>query len=220
MNRIFLFLVTACPILAQTDRPVWVSWGFKLGAPINDSAGQNRLFSSTYTQGRWTGGPTIELHLPYRFAIEADALYRTNRGTTSYPFQWEPGAHPYNYTNSKTTNAWDFPLLLKYRFHVGALRPFISAGYSWTRESSETASTYFCSGPQGSCRPTQIEVPDPRYNFSRNVSILHGPAAGVGIEFKTRHVTISPELRFNRPTNTYPRDNRFTGMVGFTFGKK
>jgi hypothetical protein len=46
-----------------------------------------------------------------------------------------------------------------------------------------------------------------------------GPVAGAGVEFRTHYLTISPELRYSRPTNS-PRDNRFTALVGFTFGVK
>ena len=55
------------------------------------------------------------------------------------------------------------------------------------------------------------------YHFS---DIRRGVTGGVGIEFQTRYVTISPEVRYSRPANVYPRDNRVTGLVGFTFGGK
>jgi len=44
--------------------------------------------------------------------------------------------------------------------------------------------------------------------------------AGVGLEFKTRYLTIAPEARFDRPRNEYPISNRFTALVGFTWGRK
>ena len=37
-----------------------------------------------YTQGRWTGGPTVEFHLTHGFSLEFDALYRNSR-TTWFP---------------------------------------------------------------------------------------------------------------------------------------
>ena len=33
-------------------------------------------------------------------------------------------------------------------------------------------------------------------------------------------MTISPEVRFSRITNGYPHENRFTALVGFTFGHR
>ena len=65
-----------------------------------------------------------------------------------------------------------------------------------------------------------IPLPEPRggqYSYS---GFENGPVAGAGLEFRTHFVTISPELRFSRLTNGYPRDNRFTALVGFTFGHK
>jgi len=44
--------------------------------------------------------------------------------------------------------------------------------------------------------------------------------AGVGLEFKTRYLTIAPEVRFDRPRNEYTISNRFTALVGFTWGRK
>jgi len=51
-------------------------------------------------------------------------------------------------------------------------------------------------------------------------ALVEGPVAGAGIEFKSRYGRISPEVRFSRPTNSYPRDNRLTGLVSFTWGRK
>jgi hypothetical protein len=63
-------------------------------------------------------------------------------------------------------------------------------------------------------------IPDASFTQLKDSGFRHGPAAGAGLEFRTKHVTITPELRWSRNINTFPRDNRFTGMVGFTFGRK
>ena len=219
MRCIVLLSVAVFGLLAQSDRPVSVSAGFKVGSPLNDPSSRISLFT-TYTQSRWTGGPTVELHLPYRFSVEFDALYRNNRTNYSAPFRLGPDVNAFTTTSLQKTNTWDFPLLLKRRFQVGSLRPFVSAGYFWSHESSKTSTLYSCSGPQGSCRPSDYPGPDPRGGQFHFSTTQRGPAAGAGIEFTTRYVTISPELRFSRPTYGYPRDNRFTGLVGFTFRKK
>ena len=219
MRILLLFPLAVFGLFAQSDKPFSVSAGFMLGSPLNDPSGRNSLFTN-YTQGRWTGGPTVELHLPYRFSVEFDALYRTNRSNYSSLFQFGPNVNAYNTSFFQKTNVWDLPLLLKHRFKVGPLRPFVSAGYFWSRESNESSSYYLCSGPQGSCRPSDYPGPDPRGGQYNSSTTLRGVAAATGIEFKTRFMTISPEMRFSRPTNGYLRDNRFTGLVGFTFKKK
>ncbi|MBI4902543.1 MAG: outer membrane beta-barrel protein [Acidobacteria bacterium] len=205
------------PLAGQTRASVWLTGGVKLGAPINDPSSRSSVFE-TYTQSRWTGGPAVELHLPYRFAVEFDALYRTYRQHTSYPFPFGADLNPYQVTGVRKTGAWDLPLLLKYRFRVGALRPFVSAGYQWTRESSRMTAFYVCTGPQGSCKPPEVPQEFRGGTFDSSAT-MHGPVAGAGLEFRTRFVTITPEFRFTRPTHGYPRENRATGMVGFTFGR-
>jgi hypothetical protein len=219
MRCIVLLALAALNLLAQSDPPLSVSAGFKIGSPLNDPSARSSAFS-TYVQSRWTGGPTVELHLPYRFSVEFNALYRNYRANSSFPFQLGPNVNVYTSTSVQKTNAWDFPLLLKYRLQVGSIRPFVSAGHFWTHESTEASAFYFCSGPQGSCRPADYPAPVPLGGQYRSSATQRGPVGGAGIEFKTRHVMISPELRFSRPTYGNPRDNRFTALVGFTFGKK
>jgi hypothetical protein len=219
MRCLILISLAAFGLYAQSEKPFSVSAGLKAGSPVNDPSSQSSVFGA-YTQGRWTGGPTIELHLPYHFSVEFDALYRSYRTSRSYPFQLGPNVNPYNTSSSQTTNVWDLPLLLKYRFRVGAVRPFVTAGYFKSYESSKVTAMYICSGPQGSCRPADYPSVEPfggQYHFSDTKS---GPIAGAGIEFKTGYLTVSPEVRFSRPTWGNPRDNRFTALVGFTFGKK
>lgn len=211
---LFLF---ASSLAAQSDRPFSVSAGVKLGAPINDPSSRTSVYS-TYNQSRWTGGPTVELHLPYGFAIEFDALYRSYRSAYSGAFQFGQNVNAYTFTNAQNTDVWDLPLMLKKRFQIGSFRPFVTAGYFWSRESSQNTYAYVCTGPQGSCLPPELLGPGPGYGRSSSSYVVQGPTAGTGIEFKTRYVWISPEVRFSRPTNGYPRDSRFTGMVGFTFG--
>ena len=214
MRFSFVFLLAATSLAAQS-----VSAGFKLGAPLTEPYTYLPNFS-TFTQGRWTGGPTVELHLPYRFSLELDALYRNSHSSFSYPFSLGPNSNAYVTSSTQKTNAWDFPLLLKYRFRVAMLHPFISGGYQWTRQSNDGISSYTCTGPQGSCKPADYPFPTPSGGRFQNVFVRHGPAAGAGLDFKTRYVTISPELRFTRPTNSGRNDNNFTALVGFTFGNK
>jgi len=79
MKRIVLLLAAAYSGSAQM-----ISVGVKGGAVLSDSLSQQSIFTSA-TSGTWTGGPTVELHLPYRLSIEIDALYHGSRETTTYP---------------------------------------------------------------------------------------------------------------------------------------
>ncbi|MCX6603946.1 MAG: outer membrane beta-barrel protein [Acidobacteria bacterium] len=211
MRFALLLLFLSLPVLAQSGKPFSISVGAKIGAPLNDPK------QTTVTQGRWTGGPSVELRLPARFALEFNALYRTSRTDDVYSFQFSPGSNSYLANTYQRAGIWDFPLLLKYRFNVGPLRPFVSAGYSWSRSSSESIAVYRCTGPQGSCLPSGEGFFDPRNSRVESSRFQKGsPVVGGGLEFKTRYLTIAPEVRFDRPRNEYPISNRFTALVGFT----
>ena len=149
MRYFILLTLSICGLAAQDPKPFTFSGGFKLGAPINNPSGQT-YFSSNNTEGRWTGGPTLEFHLPYRFSFEADALYRNSQSNFSYPFQLSANSNAFTSSVNTTKRAWDVPVLLKYRFNVGPAHPFVSAGYSTSFESSRTNSFIQCTGPQGS----------------------------------------------------------------------
>jgi hypothetical protein len=217
MRRYLLCLPAAVSLWAQSERPGSVSAGFKIGAPLNEA--RNYLFG-TYNQGRWTGGPTVELRLPYRFALELDALYRNNRSNTVYPYQFGANVNAYSYFAYQRTNVWDFPSLLKYRLRLGPARPFISAGYIWSRQSVSGSSLYHCNGPLGSCRPPDQPDPESYSGHFNYTATRRGVTAGAGLEFKTRYVTIAPEVRWQSPGTGGSGSAQVTGIVGFTLGKK
>ncbi|MGH9657148.1 MAG: hypothetical protein ACRD96_01320, partial [Bryobacteraceae bacterium] len=70
--------------------------------------------------------------MPWRLSVEFDALYRSRRTSTTFPLRFGQVQSPYLFLSSDRTKTWDFPLLLKYRFSDGRLRPFVSAGASWS----------------------------------------------------------------------------------------
>ena len=210
-------LVTiAIPVVAQQQSFTFDA-GFKLGAPLNDPSSKTGL-NSTFSQSRWTGGPTVEFHLIRGFSLEVDALYRTSRQNLSFPFALSQTTNPYTFSTSIKSNNWDFPLLLKKSFTIGSVHPFVSAGYQWSYERRDQSYLYTCSGLPGSCKPADSPF-TPTGGQLKNSSVVHGPTAGAGIEFRTRYGTISPEFRFSRPIDNTPPENRFTALVGFTWGR-
>ena len=215
MRYSLILALAACSLYAQSDRVGSISIGAKIGAPINEPSNSFFLGTTNTTQGRWTGGPTIEVQLPFRFSFEFDALYRNSRTNSNYSFTQFGATNPYTVAATQRSNSWDFPLMLKYHFHAGPLRPFIAGGVQLTHDSIDASYFYTCGGPAGTCLAAGgTALVFGQTNYTRDTT---GPVAGAGVEFRTRYMSISPELRYSRPTNN-SRDNRFTALVGFNFG--
>jgi hypothetical protein len=200
-----------------------VSFGVKAGIPLTEAAAPrprsvslfpsgtnllpltNGIGLTTLTTGRWTVGPTVELHLPWSFSVEFDALYRTfqsgSLNTSGFPVAIQ--------TLNQDVKAWDLPLLLKYRFPVDKVRPFILGGKSWTHESRKTFSSSVCTAAE-SCLPPESPARSSNQSFVRD-----GVVAGGGVEFKYRRLSFSPELRYTRILQ--PRSNQVTLLFGITF---
>lgn len=211
MRWIFLVAVAAS---LQAQPPL--TYGFKLGAPFGDSP--QAIISGNVTQSHWTGGPFVELHLPYRLSVEFSTLFRTSREDGTMVFPFGTALNPYLVSATDKVKTWDFPLLLKYRFTAGKLRPFIGAGGAWSHRRSNFQSVYNCMGPQGSCRPP--EYPN-EITGGTNQSTLtkFGPTASAGLDIKTPYMTISPEVRWIRNYSGAATRNQFMVGVGLGFGK-
>jgi len=84
-------------------------------------------------------GPKIELMLSKRLSVEAAALYRAIRSTTSTTAVWSPPLEipdgriieTLQYSSTGTEFTWEFPVLAKYRFSVPGAKPFIEIGPSF-----------------------------------------------------------------------------------------
>jgi hypothetical protein len=193
-----------------------VSYGGKFGAPVNDPTPASPF--STSSPSRWSGGPALELHLPRRLSVEFSALFRTSRLNQSLPFRLGEAQNAYLVSSTDKATTWDFPTLLKYRFTEGTLRPYVGAGAGWSHRRSEFQALSSCLGPQGSCRPPDYPT-DLSGGFQKSSLTRFGPAASAGFDIATGHVTISPEVRWNRSFSGSPTRNQFSVMVGFMFGR-
>lgn len=175
------------------------------------NSGQFNFSSST---NRYIVGPMVELRLPAGFGVEFDALYRRLHYNGS-----ALGVDTFS-TSSTTGNLWEFPLLLKYRFHFPVVRPYVDAGVAWDNLSSlsQTITTTLV--------PTRITTtsttsnpPELRHNTTM------GFVVGAGLDI---HVLlhISPEVRYTRWGSQHLRDalgllhsdqNQAEFLVGISF---
>jgi hypothetical protein len=189
-----------------------LSFGVKGGVPLKEAVRTYDYLPSWYANtGRWTVGPTAELHLGSHFSFEVDALLRAYTTGESMLWLLGDGYMPVFYSSRRKTKAWDFPFLLKYRIGRGTHRPFVTAGPQLSWESSDVESKYVCNG--GNCYP-------PGYGLLNNGSVSWslgrlGATFGGGMEFRLKRLCIAPELRVTRLIG--PNSTQATALVGFTF---
>jgi hypothetical protein len=168
MRYVCLFLLGAATAAAQP-----FSWGLKAGVTMSDflSTVRSGQLGFDSTTNRYIVGPTVELRLPLNLALEVDALYRH----FSYRGSGNVAAAVQNVNT--TGGAWEFPLLVKYRFPMRVARPFVDAGMAWDTLSG-IAST--------------IKTPELVQNTTKGFVI------GGGIDIRILRAHVQPEIRFTR----------------------
>jgi hypothetical protein len=129
--------------------------GVKVGGTLTDAVNYTLLHTSTKSA---IVGAYVEVRLPAKFAIEGDAIYQTDLGLVS-PFP-------------SSGSQWVFPILAKYRFSNGIVRPYLEGGLAFSHLS------------------------DVANIASLNHQANFGIVAGGGIEFKLLFLRISPEIRY------------------------
>jgi len=182
------------------------SAGVKVGLPLTDFVNTVSGESSTVTN-RYLVGPTAELHLPFGLGIEVDALYR------HFNYQNVIGSGLNALTSLNSTGAWEFPLLLKYRFHGELARPYVDAGVAWDTLSGLTTTV------ANSASNLTLVNPSGEHN-----SFTTGFVMGAGLDIHLV-VHIMPELRYTRWTSQHfnisnvvnSNQNQAEFMVGVTF---
>jgi len=182
------------------------SAGVKAGLPLTDFISTVSGQSSTVTN-RYVVGPTAELHLPFGLGIEVDALYR------HFNYQDIIGSGASAVVNLNTAGAWEFPLLLKYRFPGKLARPYLDAGVAWDKITGLTSTV------ANSVSGGHVANPSGETNSSTSGFVM---GAGLDVHFI---VHIMPELRYTRWTNQHfnlanilnSNQNQAEFMVGITF---
>jgi len=188
MRPLLLFLLGAAPAFPQL-----ISFGAKGGVPLTDfinaASGTNAsgfIDFATHTN-RYIVGVTGEIHLPFGFGAEVDVLYRH--------FNYQSAEQVANLvTNGSTTgNAFEFPILGKYRFGHKIVHPFVDAGVSWDTLQGLTqtvTSTLF-----GSSNSTTTSTSSPSQLAH---STTRGFVTGAGLDVHFLLLHIQPEIRYTR----------------------
>jgi len=163
----------------QSAIPVW--------SQLPDGSWQSQEGTAT-TQGLRTrvAGPALEVDLPHRFSVEVDAIHHPlrERWTTSLN-----GATLYTQQTSEAIT-WELPVLAKYKFGTGAVRPLVELGPSFRL-------------------PQQLNT---------DLSTT-GITTGAGIEFRIGPLRIAPVLRYTHwaADRTPAAQNQAELLAGISF---
>ena len=181
MRPLFLLLFGAVSAWAQL-----FSYGVRAGVPLTDflNAAQSQHFAFNATTNRYIVGPTAELNLPFGLGVEFDILYRHFNYNGS-------GSLLDVVTSSRTTgNAWEFPLLAKYRIPklpLKVVHPYVDAGVAWDTLSGLTEAITRNSITTSTSSPAEL-----------NTTATRGFVMGGGLTVKVLRINVSPEIRFTR----------------------
>jgi hypothetical protein len=208
MRPVLLFLLGSISVFAQP-----FSAGIKGGVPLTDflNAAGNGVFNYTAPTQRYIIGGVAEVRLPLGLGVEFDALYRRLGYSGS-------GNLVDVFTASATTaNNWEFPLLLKYRFHFPVVRPYLDAGVAWDTLAGlkQTITGVSRLDLSSTSSPSELK---------KNTTM--GFVVGGGVDIHAIFLHISPEIRFTRWNSAQISDaagllhsnlNQAEFLVGFTF---
>ena len=204
---------TSFVVFAWAQEGAPVSFGVKGGVPVTDAFNTLKGNEASYVTNtkRYLVGPTFEFHLPLRFSIEFDALYRR----LGFDYYQLPGG---SVSSGTVANSWQFPLLVKWAVLPGPVRPFLDGG----------ASVQHVSGIEQVSSALHAVGVNPSHPAEFNASLDVGLTVGAGVEFRIgRYLRVSPEMRYTRwgsetfrdPVNALLRTNRNQGdfLLGITF---
>lgn len=119
------------------------------------------------TPKRWIVGGTVEARLPFHLSFEVDALYHELEFTRAL---FEKSNGTLNSVSPAPVVTWELPVLVKYRFSLPLVKPFIDAGPAFRS----------------------------RGNLNGAAPSNHGLAAGLGAEVRLRRLKIAPQFRYLR----------------------
>ena len=159
-----------------------LSVGLKGGVPLSDfTETVSKPLETFRTSRRLIVGPSVELRLPAGLGVEFDILYRR--------FGVDLISNADNLATSVNTSgtSWEFPLLVKYRFGYGPIRPFVDAGVAWNRISDLSQSI------QNVVRRATSDNPPELKN-----RVSTGFVLGAGLDLHPIFLHITPEIRYTR----------------------
>jgi hypothetical protein len=148
-----------------------LSFGIVGGASLTEdfqdrSTGGTPAIIAYSTPKRWIAGATVQVSLPLRLAIEVDGLYHELEFTNATV--WADGT--LHSVSPAPVVTWEAPALVKYRFPLETLKPFVEAG-----------AAFRVSGNLNGTSPSS-----------------DGFIAGMGVEARIWKLRLAPQIRYLR----------------------
>lgn len=179
-----------------------VSFGIKAGVPLSNQVnatsvipGPGGFSNNTSMTSPYIVGPTVEVRLPLGLAIEVDALYRHLNYTDSFLTCLLCNAS--EGMTKTTAGDWEFPLVLKYRFHTRKVRPYMDIGVVWETLTNLTQTGYTQSIPFFGVTPPPMNAAKSTPAELNNRTVA-GFVTGAGVDVHVLFLHLSPEIRYTR----------------------
>jgi len=182
--RLVLFLSVASTALAE--RP---SFGVKVGVPVSavcQAENLGSIGSANSCADRYVIGPAVQIYILPRLSLDISALFTT--------VQLQGGARLPNtaaFSTQRNGTLWEFPIVPKYRFLKGDVSPFVGAGPTFRRITMDGQNTIIpLTTVPG--QPLTSVTPITQTQWEAGLCLA------AGIEFRTRAVRLTPEIRYLR----------------------
>jgi hypothetical protein len=171
---IMLRMVLLSLVAASAAFPQGLSFGLKAGYPFKDVFNNRSTPAALITpaSGRYTIGPVLELHLPFRTSVEFNALYRAGE------FRRQVLGGPT--LPDVTAGEWRFPVLFKYRFSEGLVTPFLGGGVSWQHLTGVDEPAYATNTKTGAVVAAGLEGRFPLIRLTGELRYTRWGAATLG----------------------------------------
>jgi hypothetical protein len=188
--KLLCFVLCCGPVIGQQ-----LSVGIKGGTPLTSTSDSVREVGryggeTSFQLKRYTAGPYVEIGLPYRFRLEAGALYKYARQD-----RFSGPAPTGNLVQQGIRmNIWEFPLLLKYGWSTHGLQAFVVGGCTVRRVEDLDIDHISI--------PTFPGFPGTRqqYTISSGEPLRYGVTLGAGVSRRLRFISFEPELRYTHWT--------------------
>ena len=178
-----------------------MSIGVKAGGRLTDDISSPG--AATSESKRYIVGPMLEFGLPLGLSVEVDALYQRQGYQSSFS----------NFAVSSTdwvrANAWEVPLLAKYKLPIPILKPYVEAGVAPRLMSGASDSSIYSS----------MDIPTGVVTFGQSHGSTNWPNSvgtvmGAGVQFGFGSLRLAPEVRYTRWNSTPINES---GPYGYEF---